>query len=232
MLSISTDASLRNRYNAVNASQQDGWGRVELYYGGTSNSGSGQNFSMTGFLPQKRIVNANFYEYTMPGKYVSIYIRYAQILLDYIEALNEYDPNNTDIEKYWDQIRTRAGLPSIFETYPEIRGDKKQQREYILRERQIELNFEGDRYYTTRRRWLSSTEDTGDAKDKRKYGDGGRMWGLSIRAGNPSTNNFKSTEFYTRTAFETRVFRKEYYLFPIPQNEIEKSPALVQNPWW
>jgi len=58
------------------------------------------------------------------------------------------------------------------------------------------------------------------------------MWGLSIRAGNPSTNNFKSTEFYTRTAFETRVFRKEYYLFPIPQNEIEKSPALVQNPWW
>lgn len=232
VLSISTDASLRNRYNAVNASQQDGWGRVELYYGGTSNSGSGQNFSMTGFLPQKRIVNANFYEYMMPGKYVSIYIRYAQILLDYIEALNEYDPNNTDIEKYWDQIRARAGLPSIFETYPEIRGDKKQQREYILRERQIELNFEGDRYYTTRRRWLSSTEDTGDAKDKRKYGDGGRMWGLSIRAGNPSTNNFKSTEFYTRTAFETRVFRKEYYLFPIPQNEIEKSPALVQNPWW
>jgi len=42
VLSISTDASLRNRYNAVNASQQDGWGRVELYYGGTSNSGSGQ----------------------------------------------------------------------------------------------------------------------------------------------------------------------------------------------
>lgn len=232
VLSISTSAELRNKYNASNPDQQDGWGRTELYYGGTSNSGSGLNYPMTGFLTQKRIVNSDFYNYTLPGKYVSIYIRYAQILLDYIEALNEYDPNNADIQKYWDQIRKRAGLPSIFETYPEIKGNKDQQREYILRERQVELNFEGDRYYTTRRRWLSSTEDNGGATDDRKYGDGGRMWGLSIRGGDPKTNNFKSTEFYKRTSFETRVFRKEYYLFPIPQSEIDKSPALVQNPWW
>ena len=26
----------------------------------------------------------------------------AEIYLNYIEALNEYDPNNTDIKKYWD----------------------------------------------------------------------------------------------------------------------------------
>ncbi|MBR6247081.1 MAG: RagB/SusD family nutrient uptake outer membrane protein [Bacteroidales bacterium] len=31
---------------------------------------------------------------------------------------------------------------------------------------------------------------------------------------------------------ETRVWKDAYYLFPIPQTEIEKSPALVQNPGW
>lgn len=79
---------------------------------------------MTGFLTQKRVVaEADFYtRMTLPGKYVSIYIRYAQILLDYIEALNEYDPTNPDIQKYWDDIRKRAGLPSIFATYPDIKG--------------------------------------------------------------------------------------------------------------
>ncbi len=230
-LPYSDDAAIRNKLNRTK-DQQDGWGRVELYRGGTSNSGENLNFPMTGFLAQKRIVPCDFYNNTMPGKYVSIYIRYAQILLDYIEALNEYDPANADIQKYWDQVRKRAGLPSIFETYPSIRGNREQQREYILRERQVELNFEGDRYFTTRRRLLCETPDLGGASDDRKYGDSGRVWGLSVEAGDPKTNNFKSTEFYTRKAFESRVFRKEYYLFPIPQSEIDKSPALVQNPWW
>jgi hypothetical protein len=28
------------------------------------------------------------------------------------------------------------------------------------------------------------------------------------------------------------VFRKAYYLFPIPQTEINKDPNIVQNPGW
>jgi hypothetical protein len=229
-LPYSDDAAIRNKYNSTG--QQDGYGRVELYYGGISNTGENLNYPMTGMLAQKRVVPCDFYNNTMPGKYVSIYIRYAQVLLDYIEALNEYDPGNTDIKTYWDLIRKRAGLPSIFDTYPGIKGDKDQQREYILRERQVELNLEGDRFYTCHRRWLCTTEDKGGTTDDRIYGDGGRVWGFSVRAGDPSENNFKSTDFYTRTAFETRVFKKAYYLFPIPQTEIDKSPALVQNPWW
>ena len=55
---------------------------------------------------------------------------------------------------------------------------------------------------------------------------------LSVRGGDPKTNNFKSTEFYEPVAFEQRVFKKAYYLFPIPQSETDKSPALVQNPGW
>lgn len=216
--------------------QRDGWGRVEFYYGGAShaNTTAGHySYPITGFAPQKRVVNADFYESYLPGHYCSIYVRYAQVLLDYIEALNEVDPDNPDIEKYWNQIHERAGIPGIFTIYPGIKGNKAEQREYIIRERQIELNMEGDRYYTTRRRLLSETPDLGGDVDARKYGDGGRMWGYSADAGDPTTQSFMNcAAFYKRTAFETRVWDNKFYLFPIPQSQLDVSPGLVQNPGW
>ncbi len=114
---------------------------------------------------------ANMRDRTYPQDYINVYIRYAQVLLDYIESLNEYDPNNADIRKYWDMIRERAGVPSVFQVYPEISGNKEKQREFILRERQIELCFEGDRYFTSRRRWLAHTPDEDGVTDNRKWGE-------------------------------------------------------------
>ena len=232
-LTYATNKATLDKFNS-REDQKDGWGRAELYYGGQSNSGQNLNYSMTGHLSQKRIIPGDFTNNTYDGAYVSIYIRYAEILLDYIEALNETDPDNTDIQKYWDMIRKRAGLPSIFSTYPEIKGNKDSQRKYILRERQIELNFEGDRFFTCHRRWLCTDQSAYNTTEYEvgKFGDAGPVWGLSVRAGDPKTNSFKTTDFYKRTAFENRVFKKQYYLFPIPQSEIDKSPGLVQNPWW
>lgn len=232
-ITYSDEAQNRNKFNS-RADQKDGWGRCELYYGGGSNSGQTLNYSMTGMLAQKKVVPGDFTNNTFSGVYVSLYIRYAGILLDYIEALNEVDPTNPDIKKYWDMIRKRAGLPSIFDTVSGLAGNKEEQRKYILRERQVELNFEGDRFYTCHRRWLSDSESSKENTryEIGKFGDGGPVWGLSVRAGDPKTNSFKTTDFYKRTAFEERVFKKAYYLFPIPQTEIDKSPGLVQNPWW
>lgn len=224
------DVAKRDYYSKV--TQQNGYGRVELYYGGTSrSSGSYTFYPRTGYLALKFIdPQANLRDRQWGVVCNEIFIRYSKILLNHIECLNEYDPNNPKIAEYWNMIRERAGIPGIFEVYPEIKGNKVLQREYILRERQIELCFESDRYFTTRRRWLADTPDTGD-KD-RKYGEGGRMWGMDINAGVTTTNSFEYTGFYKRTAFETRVFEKKMYLFPIPQNEVEKGKALVQNPWW
>ena len=214
--------------------QQDGWGRVELYYGGMSNNDNLTYYPHSGFLTHKGLVPGDFSNQRFSDNFVTIYIRYGEILLDYIEALNEYDPSNTDIKKYWDLIRQRAGLPSIFDTYPEIRDDKDAQRKYILRERQIELNFEGDRFYTCHRRLLclDASANTVTANEVGKFGDNGPVWGLSPRAGDAKTNSFKTTEFYKRSIFETRVFKKQFYLFPIPYTEINRSPGLTQNPWW
>lgn len=237
VLCRNNDTEHRNGFSSKTpVNQQDGWGRVEFYYGGAShaNTTAGHySYPITGFAPQKRVVNADFYESYLPGNYLSIYIRYAQVLLDYIEALNEYDPTNPDIKKYWDQIHERAGIPSIFAVYPQILGDKDQQREYIIRERQIELCLEGDRYYTTRRRLLSGTPDLGNEVDDRKYGDGGRMWGYAADAGDPTKQSFKNCEaFHKRVAFESRAWDDKFYLFPIPQGQMDISKGLVQNPGW
>lgn len=96
------------------------------------------------------------------------------------------------------------------------------------------MNFEGDRYFTCHRRLLclDASANTVTSNEANKFGDNGPVWGLSVRAGDAKTNSFKSTEFYKRTIFETRTFKKQFYLFPIPQDEINKSPGLTQNPWW
>ena len=73
---------------------------------------------------------------------------------------------------------------------------------------------------------------TGEEKDGRIYGDGGSMWGMNVDAGDVGSNDFNFEGFYKRAVFEIREFKKEYYLFPIPQKEMDKCPGLVQNPWW
>ena len=66
-------------------------------------------------------------------------LRYAEILLNYMEAMNEYNPEDPKIITYFNEIRERAGIPNITVTYPQDLGDKEKMREWILRERQIEL---------------------------------------------------------------------------------------------
>lgn len=207
---------------------KDGWGRAEFYSNGMSGSGNADH-STTGYTMLKYV---NFDSSPYRSQYSEwrngTYIRLAEIYLNYIEALNEYDPGNADIKKYWDLIRSRAGLPSIFDTYPEIKGNREAQLEYIIRERQVELCFEGDRYFTTRRRLLSDKIDTKHAVDHRMYGDNGPIYGMNIAAG----VGFASEDFYKRTVVENRVFEKKMYLFPIPQGEMDRNNQMVQNPGW
>lgn len=210
------------------AANKDGWGRAEFYSDGMSGSGSADH-STTGYTLLKYVdFDSNPYRSQYSAWRQGTYIRLAEIYLNYIEALNEFDPSNPDIRKYWDMIRSRAGLKSIFETYPEIEGNSPRQLEYILRERQVELCFEGDRYFTTRRRLLSGKVDTSRPADRRMYGDNGPLYGMNTAAG----GGFEAEDFYKRTVVENRVFEKKMYLFPIPQREMDRNKQMVQNPEW
>ena len=145
-----------------------------------------------------------------------IMFRYAEILLNYVEALNEYDPSNPDILNYLNQIRSRAGVPNIQEVYPNVIGNQDLMREMIRRERRVELAFETHRFFDTRR-WLIGEETNGQP-----------FYGMNIYA----NTDAPGSEFWQRSLFENRVFEPKHYLYPLPQSELERNSLLVQNPLW
>ncbi|MDP4184613.1 MAG: RagB/SusD family nutrient uptake outer membrane protein [Bacteroidota bacterium] len=199
---------------------QDGTGRVEYYYNGKSGQKAAGSSNITGYGILKRINPNDNIRRDGPIAYRPyILIRFAEILLNYVEALNEYDPSNPDIVKYLNLIRERAGIPGIDEVYPAAVGNKDEMRKHILRERQVELCFEGDRYNTLIRRLL-----LGNNQNQTIYG-------MNVNADDGGLG-FSFTDFYQRTLFQKRYWDNKMYLFPIQQTDIERDRALVQNPGW
>ncbi|NLU95255.1 RagB/SusD family nutrient uptake outer membrane protein [Chitinophaga sp. Ak27] len=208
----------KNYYSSDN--NINGKGRVEFYYSGKSGQKSAGSNNLTGYLPLKRVSSSdNIRNDVTAYRSPYILIRYAEVLLDYVEALNEYDPTNPDIVTYLDMVRTRAGLPGIETTYPDAVGNKLAMRKYILRERQVEFCFESDRCYTMlRRKMLGNPENQ-------------TIYGMDVNA-NDQGLGFSFTGFYKRTLFQKRVWNDKMYLFPIIQGDLERDRSLVQNPGW
>jgi len=148
------------------------------------------------------------------GQYVTrplILYRYAEVLLSYVEALNEYSPGHADILKYLNMIRERAGLPGVSAGLNQADMRKK-----IHHERRIELAVENLRYFDIRR-WKISREV-----------NSGAMYGMNMDAG----TSLQDPNFFKRTLLGTRAYSSSYDLFPIPQSEIDRDANLVQNPGW
>ncbi|MEG1839451.1 MAG: RagB/SusD family nutrient uptake outer membrane protein, partial [Bacteroidaceae bacterium] len=88
--------------------------------------------------------------------------------------------------------------------------------ELIRRERQVELAFEGHRYFDTRT-WMIAEKT-----------DNGPMYGMNIMAKNDTPDG----GFWERTEFETRIFTSKHYLFPISQKVLDRNKKLTQNYLW
>ena len=185
--------------------------RIQLYYTGGSGKKGTWDFPRSGYIAIKNVSPSSNPKNSNYIKRPFVIMRYAEMLLNYVEALNEYDPGNPDIETYLNLIRERGGLGPVQSDL-----NQNQMREQIRLERRIELCFEQLRYFDTRR-WLIADQT-----------DGGPFYGMNVDAG----NSFTDEAFYEKTVFETRVFRPEFYLFPIPQSEINRDPQIVQNPGW
>lgn len=199
-------------------------------------SADGNSGAIVGSDPDDRLLSGySFRKYTHPddnfffgkvSKKAFARIRYAEILLNYVEALNEltgtYTVDNITvtrdkekIKKYFDMIRYRAGLPGL--TDEEV-NDPEVLREIILKERFIEFALEGRRYHD-QRRW------------KRLENDYQPFEGMNVEA-------LKSQPdmFFQRTRVSHVNVRRNYdrrlYFFPIPTSDLDKNPKLVQNPGW
>lgn len=81
--------------------------------------------------------------------------RLAEIYLNYAEALNESAPDNPDILLYLNTIRKRAGLPNL-----DSGLSQESMREYIRKERRVELAFEEQRAWDVRR-WKIGSKSFG-----------------------------------------------------------------------
>lgn len=156
-------------------------------------------------------------------------LRYAETLLNYAEAVNEYyGPDHTDyisttetISPYeaLKQIRRRAGIEAGDDGMYGLKAGMTQDemREAIRLERRLELCLEGFRFFDVRR-WMIA-EDT---ENKTMHGIELTHSGTNMNAG------------YTARIVDVRkhVFRKAMYFWPLPYDETVRLPELKQNPYY
>ena len=133
-------------------------------------------------------------------------IRYAQVLLDLAEAINEQG-RTSDAVQYINQVRTRAGMPGYNSGPAHLQVSSKEDlRARIILERRWELAGEEVIYYDELRQ--------GTWKDFRFAKGNGNVepWGTTV--------------------YDTLWGGNEYMLWAIPSKEVEMNSNLVQNEGW
>lgn len=132
-------------------------------------------------------------------------IRLADVFLMLAEAYNE-DGNQTQAVTYINKVRDRVSVKMPFiNSGPEwLRATSKQEVfERIFRERAFELSAENHRY------------------------DDLRRWRLCQKL-----LHQKEMVDIIGTVRTIRYFDEKYYLWPIPQKEMDNNPNLTQTPGW
>jgi starch-binding outer membrane protein, SusD/RagB family len=137
-------------------------------------------------------------------------MRYAEVLLNFAEAKNEFDGPTSEVYAAVEAIRERAGL-SPFTLAAGLSKDAM--REVIRNERRVELAFEGHRFFDVRR-WMIADET-----------ENRMMTGMEVV-------RTDTTASYNVFNVRKHNFRKAMYLWPIPYSETAKSPELLQNPYY
>ena len=161
-------------------------------------------------------------------------IRYAEILLSYVEALNNLTQSHTvilptattpetefivsrdvnEMKVNFNMVRYRAGLPGLADN--ELASPERMQ-ELMEKERMIEFLHENRRYFDVRRWGIYEREESQD------------IMGMNIYA--------KEPEFYTPVIvnhkyIRERVVHPRLMFLPIPRVETYKSRKIDQNPGW
>lgn len=136
-----------------------------------------------------------------------IMMRYAEVLLNYAEAVNESGDTQdarTKAVVYLNKIRTRAGITKPLNASNFSQASLRQR---IMKERRVELCFEEHRFFDIRR-WKI-------AKDVMKLPG----TGVAIESGK-----------YVRKVLDSRSYNERMDLMPLPNKEVNNCPLIFQNP--
>ena len=169
-----------------------------------------------------------------------VLMRFAEVMLNYAEAANETGKPAEALE-ILKQIRQRAGIEAGADgNYGITAVSREEMREAILAERNIELCFEGHRFWDLRRlRMLDRLDGT------TKHGveaiaitDTGAEMPLSearTKAGSYEllAGDFKYSLLQVpRSGVKVNAVPEKYYFFPIQESVITRNKNIEQNANW
>jgi hypothetical protein len=215
------------------------WGRadqneeraIDVHYNSETDKGADYRESMggtyTGYYLKKFVNPDLILKSPRNFPHAWIIFRYAEILLNAAEAINEAEgPSNA--YAYVNEVRDRVNMPH----YSEMTKDELRKR--IRNERRVELSFEDHRFFDLRR-WRAYDNVTAQNElDKPRYEQLLNMYGVQVTvSGNQPVYTFTGAPGTPGHSMDLRDFNnpKNYY-FPIPNNEVKKAPNLGQNPGW
>jgi starch-binding outer membrane protein, SusD/RagB family len=192
---------------------------ANLYNGG--NLRRDNDASRTGYLVGKFVTNkCNNVDNEWNNINIIIpYVRLADVYLMYAEAVlhgygtpqSNYPGYLTAIEAV-NLIRQRANMPDIDARYL---GTKEDFMGELIRERAVELAFEGLRWHDLRR-WMLAGEKKYKEKTAIDFDRGADGKPLNLR----------------ERLVVTRVFDQKHNWLPLPTNQVNLYPSFGQNPGW
>lgn len=190
---------------------------IETFEGGADYSATRSGLcTVTGYYLRKYIQESTSFtpENNVSNKHHWIVYRYAEALLSYAEAANEYfgSPDQTDgnltlsARDALNQVRDNAGMPEVNAvSYDEFKTA-------VRREWRVEFAFEDHRFWDVRR-WKIGADTQG------------KISGVKIVRKSAGLE-------YSRFTVESRTWAEKMYLYPIPQNEVFCNSHLTQNTGW
>lgn len=151
-----------------------------------------------------------------------IYMRYAEVLLNYAEAQNEASGPDASVYAAIDKLRVRAGVATIEDAYGGQTLTQDQMRDLIQRERRVELCYENKRIYDILR-WRKAEVVLNNV-----------LHGMKITNTSPSDNSgtwtYEVIPLVTSKRDHPHVFHNAMYAIPIPKFAVDRNYKIIQNP--
>lgn len=188
---------------------------LETFQGGKSNPVGSVQKTKTSYYMRKFMGHfENATEY-FDVRHDWILFRYAEILLNYAEAENEYAGPSDAVYQAIKDIRKRAGIEAGDDGMYGLKSgmSKDEMRQLIHNERRIEFAFEEQHYWDIRR-WKEAAGVMNNP-----------ITGLQITKNGAVLSSGEITVLQPS-------FAERQYLYPIPYDEVIKNDNMVQNPGW